>query len=222
LDGFCGAQEYLCSTNISKALSGAEKLHRFKAKRKNKTNFVSAANRKHRLAWARKHRQLTVSNWRKWVFSGKIRVNMWGSDIQSFYWSDVPGTNRPHQVRPQVQGSGDGVMLWGCISSGDGPGYSTAIIDGTIDSNEYVEILKTSLMQTLEYYGKQVKSIRFQLGKATPHKSNITKALFSQNKFFVDKILDWPPQNPDLNPIEHIRGDLKRHLDAYLNRPAAK
>jgi hypothetical protein len=74
---------------------------------------------------------------------------MGGSVSEFFYWLDVPGTNRPHQVRPQVQGSGDGVMLWGCIS-GDGPGYSTAIIDGTIDSNKYVEILKTSLMQTLE------------------------------------------------------------------------
>ncbi|KAG2199915.1 hypothetical protein INT46_007835 [Mucor plumbeus] len=132
LDGLCSAQEYLRSTNISMSLSDAEKLHNgmeFKAKRKNKTNFVSAANKKLRLAWARKHRQLTVSDWH------------------------VPGTNRPHQVRPQVQDSGDGVMLWGCIS-GDRPGYSTAIIDGTIDSNQYVEILKTSLMQALEYYGK--------------------------------------------------------------------
>jgi hypothetical protein len=42
-----------------------------------------------------------------------------------------------------------------------------------------VEILKILLMQTLEeYYGKQVKSIRFQQDKATPHKSNITKAWF--------------------------------------------
>jgi hypothetical protein len=86
-------------------------------------------------------------------------------------------------------------MFLGYIS-GDGPGYGTAIIDGMIDSNEYVEILKTSLMQSLKYYGKQVKSFRFQQGKATPHKLNITKAWFSQNKFFVDKILDWPPQKP--------------------------
>jgi hypothetical protein len=65
LDGLCGAQEYLRSNNISKAHSGAEMLHNgmgFKAKRKNKTNFVSAANKKLRLAWARKHRQLTVSD----------------------------------------------------------------------------------------------------------------------------------------------------------------
>ncbi|KAG2194697.1 hypothetical protein INT46_010165 [Mucor plumbeus] len=39
--------------------------------------------------------------------------------------------------------------------SSDGPGYGTSIIDGTIESNEYVEILKTSLMQTLDYDSKQ-------------------------------------------------------------------
>jgi transposase len=77
-------------------------------------------------------------------------------------------------------------------------------------------------MQTLDYYGKQAKSIRFKQGKATPHKLNITKAWFSQNGFSVDKILDLPPKNPDLNPIEHIWGDLKRHFDAYPNRPATK
>ncbi|KAG2214712.1 hypothetical protein INT46_000931 [Mucor plumbeus] len=79
LDGLRGAQEYLRSTNIFMSLSGAEKLHNgmgFEAKRKNKTNFVSAANKKLRLAWALKHRQLTVSDWRKWVLSGKPRVNM--------------------------------------------------------------------------------------------------------------------------------------------------
>ncbi|KAG2202173.1 hypothetical protein INT46_007688 [Mucor plumbeus] len=224
LDGLRGAQEYLRSTNISMSLSGAEKLLNgmgFKAKRKNKTNFVSAANKKFRLVWARRRRQLTVSDWRKWVFSGKTRVNIGGSDSESFYWSDVPGTNRPHQVRPQVQGSGYEVMFW-CYISGDGPGYGTSIIDETIDSHEYVEILKTSLMQTLEYYGKQVKNIRFQQDKATPHKSNITKAWFSQNGFSVDEILDWPPQNSDLNPIERIRGDLKHHLDTYPIGPATK
>ncbi|KAG2194938.1 hypothetical protein INT46_003057 [Mucor plumbeus] len=151
LDGLRGVQKYLRFTNISMSFSGAEKLHNgmgFKAKRKNKTNFVSAVNKKLRLAWARKHKQLIVSDWRKRVFSGKTRVNMGGSDSESFYWSNMPSTNRPHQVQPQVQGSGDGVMLRGCIS-GDGPGYSTAIIDGTINSNKYVEILKTLLMQAL-------------------------------------------------------------------------
>jgi hypothetical protein len=53
LDGLRGAQEYLRYTNISMSLSGAEKLLNgmgFKAKRKNKTGFVSAANKKLRIA----------------------------------------------------------------------------------------------------------------------------------------------------------------------------
>ncbi|KAG2209575.1 hypothetical protein INT46_002825 [Mucor plumbeus] len=72
LDGPRGAQKYLRSINISMSLSDAEKL----------LNEI---------------RQLTVSNWRKWAFSDKTIVNMWGSDSGFFYcWSDVLGTNRPH------------------------------------------------------------------------------------------------------------------------------
>ena len=73
LDGPRGAREYLRSINISMSLSDAEKLLneiRFKSRRENKTNFVSAANKKLRLEWVHKHRQLTVSDRRKWVFSG--------------------------------------------------------------------------------------------------------------------------------------------------------
>ena len=53
LNGPRGAQKYLRSINISMSLSDAEKLLneiRFKTKRKNKVNFVSAANKKLRLA----------------------------------------------------------------------------------------------------------------------------------------------------------------------------
>ena len=56
-----GLKEYLYSINISMSLSGAEKLLKgmeLKARRKSKTNFVSAANKKLRLlAWDGKHRQ---------------------------------------------------------------------------------------------------------------------------------------------------------------------
>jgi hypothetical protein len=196
LDGPCGVQKYWPSINISMSLSDSEKQLKgmgFKVRRKRNTNFVSATYKKKlRLAWVRKHKQLTVSVWCKWVFSDETRVNMCGSDSESFYWSDVPGTNRPHQFQPICKVNGDGVMFWSCLLS-YGLGYGTAIIDGTIDSNEYVKIVKMSLMQTLEYYGKQVKDIRFQQDKATPHKSNITKSWFSQNGFSVNKIPDWTP-----------------------------
>ena len=146
---------------------------------------------------------------------------MWGSNSVSYYWSDKPGRMQPHQITTQVQNNGGGVMFSGCINA-EGPGYSTTIFDGTTDSEEYIKILESSLLDTLNYYDKEVSDIRFQQDKATPHKSAITKNWFTQNGFSVDEILDQPAKIPKLNHIEHVWYQLKRRLDAYETRPTTK
>ncbi|KAG2191415.1 hypothetical protein INT46_008104 [Mucor plumbeus] len=85
MDGPKGAVRFLASQFIPMTTSGVKKMLRkkgFKARRK-----------------------------RKWVFSDETRVNMWGSDSVSFYWSDKPGTMQPHQTTTKVQNNGDGVMF---------------------------------------------------------------------------------------------------------------
>ncbi|KAG2214511.1 hypothetical protein INT46_005130 [Mucor plumbeus] len=157
INGPKGAAKFLGSQNVSMTNDGVKKMLRrkgFKAGRKVKTNMISKDNQKLRLAWAKTHRLLSISDWRKWIFSDETRVNMWGSDGVSYYWSDKPGTMQPHQITPKVQNNGGGVMFWGCITS-ESPGYGTTILEGTIDSLEYVKILDTSLLDALEYYGKK-------------------------------------------------------------------
>ena len=128
---------------------------------------------------------------------------MWDSDGNSFYWSDGDETLRSHQVEPHVQGDGGGVIFWSCMAAKE-PGYGATIIDGTVNSEEYVKILGTSLIDTLDHFDLAPITICFQQDKAIPHTSVTAKQWFIDNRFSVDTVLDWPAQNPDLNPIEHV------------------
>jgi hypothetical protein len=68
----------------------------FKAERKVRTNFICKDNGKKRLASAKKHCHLTTDDRHRWGFSDETRVNMWGSDGKSFYWTDRPSQLMPH------------------------------------------------------------------------------------------------------------------------------
>jgi hypothetical protein len=55
-----------------------------------------------------------------------------------------------------------------------------------------------------DYYGLDIKVVHFQQDKATQHTSVIIKQRFSRYSSYADAIVDWPPQSPDLNPIEQV------------------
>ncbi|KAK4513719.1 uncharacterized protein ATC70_005724 [Mucor velutinosus] len=165
------------------SISGIRKSLRrngLKSRRNAKINFVSRTNKRLRLAWAKKHRHLTIAVWRCSVFPDETKVNIWGLDGNSFYWTNGGRIMQPYQVKSQMQGNNNRVMFWSCITA-EGLGYGTTIIEGSINSGLYVDILKTSLDDTLEHFGKTLSDVRFQQDKATPHISNITKRWFTDN-----------------------------------------
>ena len=55
-----------------------------------------------------------------------------------------------------------------------------------------------------DYYGLDIKVVHFQQNKAMQDISVITKQRFSRYSSYADTIIDWPPQSPDLNPIEQV------------------
>ena len=106
------------------------------------TLLVSKDNKVERYAWAKKYRNYTSAGWRQWDFSDeKTRVNMWGSESNSLFWSDGDITLLLHQMEPHVQENVGGDMFWICITA-KGSGYGTTIIDSSIDSSVYVDIWK--------------------------------------------------------------------------------
>lgn len=86
-----------------------------------------------------------------------------------------------------------------------------------MDSEMYVEILKSGYVQTLEMHGFEIPESIFQQDNDSKHMSLLTRKYLSENKY---RVLRWPSISPDMNPIEHVWGYLKNKLSLIKNKPS--
>ena len=172
--------------------------------------FLTKIQKSKRLAWARKLFKWPIAQWSRVVFSDekifRVTSNRHGSYVTRFStekYSEYCISRSPK--------SGPQIHVWGSIGwQNIGP---LKRVVGNLNAVQYQQ----QILNDIENLGNRcvgyLKPWIFMQDGAPAHRANTTRQFLANRHV---RLLDWPGNSPDANPIEHVWSYLTSQLPPSL------
>ena len=152
----------------------------------------------------KKHKQCTLDRWKSLLWSDDSIFESFGSNLRVFVGHRVGERMISTCVVPTMKHGRGVVMVWGCFA-GDTV-WDLFRIQGTNNQHGYHSILQRyKIPSGLRLVGL---SFVFQQDKDPKHTSRLVKGYLTTKDDGVLHQMTWPPQSPDLNPVEIVWDEL--------------